>query len=183
LVDKNILRRRQGKGTYVTEHTAESALYRFFRYRETGGERLIPETQLLSRRRRKAKKSERQCLNLEQETMVSELIRLRSFNNKPVIYEVVIQPLSIFPGLDKIKELPDSLYGFYQSEFGLSIVEVRDELRAVALPEKIASLLELPANSPAMMTDRLSINIDDRPVEWSQAYCNTQDFVYAVSLK
>lgn len=183
LVSKNILRRQQGKGTYVTEHTAESALYRFFRYRETGGERLIPQTNVLSRRRRKAKKSERQRLGIDSQEFVSEMIRVRSFNGKPVIYEVVVQPLSIFPGLDKLKELPDSLYSFYQTEYGISIVEVQDELTAIDLPDKIASHLELPSGSAALMTDRLSINIDDRPVEWSLAYCNTKDFVYAVSLK
>ena len=183
LVNKNILRRRQGKGTYVSEHTGESDLYRFFRYRESGGERLIPENNLVSRRRRKIKKDETIRLSLDKSEYVSELVRVRSFKGKPLIYEIVIQPLSIFKGLDKLKELPDSLYGFYQSEFGVSIVEAHDELRAVALPERIAKYLELEAGSPALVTERSSMDIDGRVVESSQAYCNTQDFVYAASLK
>jgi len=183
LVDKNILRRQQGKGTYVSEHTGESDLYRFFRYRESGGERLVPENRLISRKRRKIKKDECRRLSLDNTEYVSELTRVRSFDGKPLIYEVVIQPLSIFPGLDKITDLPNSLYGFYQSHFGVSIVEAHDELRAVALAAKIAAYLDLSAASPALMTERSSIDIDGRIVEISQAYCNTQDFVYSALLK
>ncbi len=183
LVDESILRRRQGKGTYVAEHSNESSLYRFFRYREPGGESVIPETQLLHIGRREATEKERLMLSLSAEDLVVEMVRLRSINGKPAIFEKVTQPLSVFPGIDKIDELPNSLYALYQERYSISIVEVRDELHAVNLDEETAKHLELSTGSAALMTERSSVNIDGRVVEWSQAYCSTDDFVYSVTVK
>ena len=183
LVAENILNRRQGKGTYVSEHTQESSMFRFFRYREAGGEDLIPVTEVIDVRRRTATTRESQKLNLGDQLDVLQVTRLRSINGKPAIFERVLQPLSIFPGIDKESELPNSLYTLYQEKYNISIVEVRDELQAVTLPADIALHLNLQANAPVLMTERASINIDGRVAEWSQAYCNTDNFVYSVSLK
>ncbi len=183
LVAENILIRRQGKGTYVSEHTQESSMFRFFRYREVDGENLIPVTELIGVVRRDATEREAQKLGLDNELGVVQLTRIRSINGRPAIFEHVLQPLAIFPDIDKERELPNSLYTLYQEKYNISIVEVRDELQAVSLPAEIAGHLNLAANSPALMTERASINIDGRVAEWSQAYCNTDNFVYSVSLK
>lgn len=183
LVAENILIRRQGKGTYVSEHTQESSMFRFFRYREAGGDDLIPVTEIIDVKKRKASRREAQKLELDNEKRLVQVTRLRSINGKPAIFERVLQPLAIFPGIDKERELPNSLYTLYQEKYNITIVEVRDELQAVSLPADIAGHLNLKANSPALMTERASINIDGRVSEWSQAYCSTDNFVYSVSLK
>lgn len=183
LVAESILIRRQGKGTYVSEHTQESSMFRFFRYREAGGEDLIPVTEIISVEKRQATDREVKKLNLEAEKGLVELTRIRSINSKPAIFERVLQPLAIFPDIDQERELPNSLYTLYQEKYNISIVEVRDELQAVSLPADIAGHLNLSAGSPALMTERASINIDGRVAEWSQAYCSTDNFVYSVSLK
>ncbi|MFQ3246312.1 MAG: GntR family transcriptional regulator [Arenicella sp.] len=183
LVAENILIRRQGKGTYVSEHTQESSMFRFFRYREAGGEDLIPITEIVDVERRTATKREAKKLNLDKLLDLVQVTRIRSINGKPAIFERVLQPLAIFPGIDTETELPNSLYTLYQEKYNISIVEVRDELQAVSLPADIAAHLNLAADSPVLMTERSSINIDGRVAEWSQAYCSTDNFVYSVSLK
>lgn len=183
LVAENILIRRQGKGTYVSEHTQESSMFRFFRYREVGGEDLIPITEIIDVERREATDGEAQNLGLDTELSLVQVTRIRSINGKPAIFERVLQPLAIFPDIDKERELPNSLYTLYQEKYNISIVEVRDQLQAVSLPADIAAHLNLAANTPALMTERASINIDGRIAEWSQAFCSTDNFVYSVSLK
>ena len=188
LVAENILVRQQGKGTFVSEHTQESSMFRFFRYREVDGDDLIPSTQVVSMQRREASEREVEKLKLKTsgknvEFGVVELTRIRSINNKPAIFERVVQPLAVFPNIDKEEELPNSLYTLYQEKYNVSIVEVKDELKAVSLPAEIAVYLNLAAEVPALMTERTSINIDGRVAEWSQAYCSTDNFVYSVSLK
>ena len=42
LATDSLIDRRQGKGTYVAEHTQERALFRFFRMARPGGARVIP---------------------------------------------------------------------------------------------------------------------------------------------
>jgi GntR family transcriptional regulator len=111
------------------------------------------------------------------------MVRLRSINSLPAIYEFVVQPLEIFPDIDKESQIPNFLYTLYQEKYGISIVEVQDELRAVLLEADIAGHLNLPPKSPALMTMRSSISIDGRVVETSTAYCSTENFVYSVTVK
>jgi len=183
LVAENILFRKQGKGTFVSEHTHESSMYRFFRYREVGGGDLIPSTEVLNVEKREASEIEAQKLGLDELKTVMQVTRIRSINNKPAIFERVLQPLAVFPDIDQETELPNSLYTLYQEKYNISIVEVRDDLKAVNLPADIAEHLNLEVNAPVLMTERSSINIDGRVAEWSQAYCSTDNFVYSVSLK
>ena len=105
MVAEQLLERQQGKGTFVAEHTQESSLFRFFRLREPHGESLIPRTQVLSSLRRAAKKNEREIFSLDSNEQVVELRRLRFLKDIPIICEKVIQPLSIFPDIDKELQL------------------------------------------------------------------------------
>ena len=182
MVAEKMLQRQQGKGTFVAEHTQESDLFRFFRLREPQGEMLIPETLVLSSTRRVASGDEIKKLNLDANTLVVELIRVRSIHNKPAIIEKVIQPLSVFPDIDKNIDLPNALYILYQEKYGITIMSVNDQVRAVEIPKAYAKHLDLPEGSPVLMIERSSVNIDGRVVEISTAYCSSENFVYSVKL-
>lgn len=183
MVSENLLERRQGKGTYVAEHTSERSLTRFWRLQTPGGETSFPETRILNSRRRQANSHECKALDLDIDALVVELTRLRFMNKEPVVIENVIQPLSIFPDIDKVPNLPNALYSLYQEKYGITVISVHDELRAVEMPAEYAEQLKLDAGAPVLMIERTSINIDGRAVEWSQAYCRTDHFVYGVNLR
>lgn len=183
MVSEKLLQRRQGKGTYVAEHTQESSLQRFFRFTEPHGNALTPDTRVISVKRRKIKLAEKKALDLRANSQVVEMVRVRSLKNKACILETIIQPLSVFPNIDKIPELPNFLYELYQDKFKVSITEVREKIRAVTLSSKEAKILSLPKNTPALSIERTSFSLDGRKVEWSTAICSTEHFVYAVHLK
>ena len=182
LVSEKLLERRQGKGTYVAEHTQESSFYRFFHFAEPGQPSLIPETSIVSVGRRNALVKECNFLSLPPKALVAEIVRLRSLKGKPTIFETIIQPLSIFPDIDKLDSYPNALYTLYQDSYGISIVEVKEELRSVKAPARVAKALDIETGSPVLLVERSSISIDGRVVEWSCSYCSTSHFVYSVTL-
>jgi len=183
MVDEQLLTRRQGKGTYVAEHTQESSLFRFFRFKEPGGEKLLPDTVVISKKVRLVKPKEANILNLEETESVCEMIRVRSLLGVKTVLERVIQPLSTFPGIETEAVIPNALYSFYQEKYGISIVRVQEELRATTLNPDQAELLDKKQGDAVLMVERSSINIDGRVVEWSQALCSTDRFVYSVDLR
>ena len=182
MVAEKMLQRQQGKGTFVAEHTQESDLFRFFRLREPHGEILIPETVVLGSSRRTVSEDEAKKLNLDANALVVELTRVRAIHNKPAIIEKVIQPLSVFPDIDKNTDLPNALYILYQEKYGITVMSVNDEIRAVEIPDAYAQHLDLAKGSPVLMIERSSVNIDGRVVELSTAYCSSENFVYSVQL-
>lgn len=182
LVAEKLLERRQGKGTYVAEHTHESSFFRFFHFSEPGQESLIPDTSIISVGRRASTAKERSDLDLSPKTQVAEMVRLRSLKGKPTIYETITQPLSIFPNIDKLETYPNALYILYQEKYGVSVAEVKEELRAVKAPARAAKALEIDTGSAVLLVERSSMSIDGRTVEWSSSYCSTSDFVYSVTI-
>ena len=183
MVAENLLLRRQGKGTYVAEHSHESTLFRFFRFKQSGGESLIPETQLISVESRSANEREKQILDLDDSDSVAQMTRVRSLQGKPTIVENVIQPLNVFPGIDQEPDIPNSLYKLYQENYGISIVEANEELKVITVDKEQAKHLLMREGDPALLVERSSISIGGRVVEWSQAICSTEHFVYAVNLR
>jgi len=125
---------------------------------------------------------ETEKLNLKANKLVVELTRVRSIHNKPVIIEKVIQPLSVFPDIDKNTDLPNALYILYQEKYGITIMSVTDEVRAIEISKDYAKYLDLSEGSPVLMIERSSVNIDGRIVEFSTAYCSSENFVYSVHL-
>lgn len=183
MVAEQLLIRHQGKGTFVAGHTQASSLYRFFRWRKSQGESLVPTTEVIAKKRRRATREEDAIFNIASGESVCELVRLRSLLGQATLLEFVVQPLSVFPDIDTLESLPNSLYTLYQDRYGVSIIQAKDELSAVPMPEKYAHYLDLQAESPVLCVSRQSINIDGRVVEWSRAYGSTQQFVYAVNLR
>ena len=183
MVDENLLERRQGKGTFVARHTQERSLFRFFRLRESDGERLIPTTELIKVRRRKATAKEASRFELADSLKVVEMTRLRRLNNHPVVYEKIIQPLAIFPDIDKRNEIPNALYALYQSEYGVSIASVNDQITAVPCTKTAAKFLGSKVGDAVLNIKRASFSIDGKMVEWSEAICQTKRFVYYVDLR
>ena len=183
MVDEKLLTRRQGKGTFVAEHTQESSLFRFFRFKKSGGEKLIPETVIIDRAVRLITPRESEIFSIEEGEQVNEMIRVRSLLGTKTVLEKVVQPLSVFPGIDKQQDIPNALYSFYQEQYGISIVRVEEELKAAMLNQEQADLLEVNSQDPVLLVQRASISIDGSVVEWSEALCSTEKFVYSVSLR
>jgi GntR family transcriptional regulator len=182
LAVEQLIERRQGKGTYVAEHTQERALFRFFRLAEPGGERTIPTSEDESARRRPARPAEVGRLHLKKGAQVAEISRTRLIGGQPAVFERIVAPLSLFPDLDRRRPLPNALYALYQQEYGVNIVSTEEELRADAATREDAKRLNLRPGSPLLHIERVAIALDGSRVEWRVSRCDTTHLVYAVTL-
>jgi len=183
LTAENLLLRRQGKGTFVAEHNQDRALFRFFHIARPGGERLVPEAAHVKVRSRPCRTAEREKLKLRKGEAVFEIARLRLIGGKPVIRETIILPQRLFPRLDRIGALPNTLYSLYQSQFGITIATAREELRAAAATKADQASLGVKAGSPILVIGRVALSLTDQPVEWRESRVRTDDLVYAVTLQ
>jgi len=184
LAAENLILRKQGKGSFVAEHTQEHALFRFFRLARPspGRERVTPTLGDTSVRRRSANRAEQTRLELSPKADVVEIRRTRLIDGKPAINEKIILPCSLFPGIDKLDELPNTLYSLYQNVYGISIAFAREELRAVQADGRDAKALQVETGTPLLQVDRIGVALDGRQVEWRCSRCDTRNLVYAVDV-
>jgi GntR family transcriptional regulator len=182
LAADSLIDRRQGKGTYVAEHTQERAMFRFFRMARPGGVRALPTSTGDVLKRRAARPVELAKLALKSGAEVYEVSRLRLMDGEPAVLEKIVVPAALFPGLEQHDPLPNALYSLYQREYGINIVSTEEELRADAARKDDCRRLRLAPGAPLLHIDRVAISLEGARVEWRSSRCDTTHFVYAVTL-
>lgn len=178
MVAENLLVRRQGRGTFVSEHTERRALFLFFSLVGEDGTRTMPVSRVISCEHRKATTEERARLELAAGAEVVTVRRVRSLHGEPTIVDHVTVSSAMFPNLGGDAKLPENLYRFYQIEYGITITKALERVRAVSATSEEAKLLGLEPGAALLEIDRLSLSLDARPVEWRVSRCNTSKHTY-----
>ncbi len=182
LTAEKVLERRQGKGTFIAENTQERAQFRFFRLARPGGKRLTPTLGTETIRVRAARTPERERLELGRDARVVEIDRVRLLEGVPAIREIIALPADLYPGIEKIGALPNSLYSLYQSKFGVTIMTTHEELSAQLATVDDHRQMGIAAGSPILVIDRIAVCLPERKAEWRLSRVRSDNLVYAVTL-
>jgi GntR family transcriptional regulator len=180
---ENLLVRHQGRGTFVAEHNQQRSLFHFLHLVGEKDNRQLPQSQVVSIALATADALESEQLELESGAEVIRVCRVRSLNERPVIYETLTMPETLFPGLHKQgASLPNSLYSLYERQYGVSVTRAIERLCAVAAQEEVATQLALPPGTPLLRIQRTAYTLNSRPVELRLSNCNTRDHHYLSEL-
>lgn len=182
LAAENLVTRRQGRGTFVAEHDAERALFHFFHLVGEDGSRQLPGGTQLSCQVAKANLGESDRLDVERGTAVIRLRRTRDMGGVPVIFEMITVPASMFPGIGDAGDLPNTLYEFYEGNYGVTIARAEERLRAVAASKEVAGHLGIKTGAPLLEIDRVAFALNGRPAEWRVSLCDTRHHHYLAEL-
>lgn len=178
MATEKLVTRRQGKGTYVAEHNQEQPLYHFFRLRGEKNERQQPQSNILNFAQHDATALEIDSLKLHDNEQVIRIDRTRALVGELVINETITLPARLFPNLSPDTELPNTLYSFYQREFGLTVVKVSEKLTAVLASEDDQQRLNIAAGTPLLRSQRTAHTLDGTPVELRITRCLTEHHNY-----
>lgn len=179
LTSENLLRRSQGKGTFVSEHTAARSMFHFLNLVGVDGTKQIPVSQLIRVDRRPVSDFEAEQLQLESSSEVVSLTRVRMLQEQPAIYETVVLPAALVAGMEQLADqIPNTLYHFYERHYGFSVTRASEKLRAIVANEEQAQCLGVAPGSPLLSVTRLAFSYDNQPVELRMSVCNTDNHQY-----
>jgi len=181
LAADNLVVRRQGKGTFVATHTEEKAsMFRFLRIRRNDGHEEYPGSRLVGVRRGKASAELARALALRTGEPVITLRRLLEYGGEPAVLDEIVVPATLFKGLTrkKVERYQGSMYGLFETQFGVRIVRARERLTAVAAEADRARLLRVAPGTPLLAVDRVTYTFGDHPVEWRRGLCSTRNHHY-----
>ncbi|MCA3268594.1 MAG: GntR family transcriptional regulator [Azospirillum sp.] len=184
LAQANLVVRRQGKGTFVAEHTRERAMFHFLHLETDSGQRAQPESRVFAMKAGAPTREEARRLELPALARVVRLSRVRLLDGAAAIVERIALPGARFPGLEKMDrtELPNELYALYQSRWGVSVARAVERLKAVPASAEDAGLLGVTAGTPLLEIDRLARALDGRPCELRLSRCLTARHRYVSEL-
>ncbi len=185
LASDNILIRRQGKGTFVATHTeTKSSMFRFLRIRRNDGQDEYPESELLEIKRARASAEVARALEIATGDSVIQLRRVLRYSGMPTVLDEITLPASLFKGLSKERfdAYEGSMYGFFETEFGVRMLRANEQVRAVAADPNTAEVLRVGIGSPLLSVERVAYTYGDKPVEFRRGLCTTRSHHYANEL-
>ncbi len=180
LADENLLIRHQGKGTFVASLTEERRLFHFVRITSEKGGTIYPGGELLECRRGKADSATAKLLEINNGASLLVIRRLLKDEAQPVLLDEIRIPAALFKGLnsDIINQHQCKIYSMFESAFGIRIIQVVEQLKAVAANGDAARMLGLGEGAPLLLIERVAYTYGDKPVEWRKSLCNTKEHYY-----
>lgn len=182
LTEANVLERKQGVGTYISEHTEKNALYRFFPLVSDEGKTELPSSEVLTLSVQITPKEVADELHLKANEEVIFLARKREINGEICILEDIYLPVKYFKGFVEEPEIPHTLYHFYQTKYLHSVQETSDKIKAVLASTEDAILLGINENDPLLMFTRVAKTLDGKFIEYRQTRCRSDKYHYLVNL-
>lgn len=167
LAAENLVVRRQGRGTFVASHHEPRTHFRFLRLVPDEGEPGYPESRFLECRRMRAPSEIARLLDLKAGDAVIVVRRLLLFQATATVLDEIWLNGLLFKGLtaERLADYRGPMYGLFETEFGVRMIEATEKLRAVAADSNTAALLGVSLGAPLLSVDRISFTYGNRPVE------------------
>ena len=182
LTSAKILTRKQGIGTFVSEHTGHHGLYRFFPLIADGKSPELPKAELISIQIQVANKEVATALTLKSKEKVVVLNRRRILNNEFCVAENIYLPQKFFKALNEKSEIPHTLYHFYQTQYGLTVHQTSDSIKADLANPNDAKTLGINEGEALLQVTRIAHSLDNKVMEYRISRCRSDKYHYLVEL-
>ncbi|MEJ6079669.1 GntR family transcriptional regulator [Vibrio sp. 1-Bac 57] len=178
LVDKDLLYRVRGSGTYVKSAKAQHNAFQLNGfYEEVSAQGKQPSSKLLTFELIESDIFIANKLGLNEGDEVYSIIRLRLIDGEPEILEHTFMPVSIFPDLS-IQAIRDSKYEYVEKIKGLKIKLSRQSAKPELVTKEIANNLNIEAGHPVIRVDSVGELSDGRLFEYTEHYFRVYQYSF-----
>ncbi len=168
---EGLIVREKGKGTFIAEPKIEESLFQeltgFYQDMTAKGHRLVSE--VLKQEVIPAGKKIASFLQIEANTPVIQIDRLRFVDDEPIVLVTTYLPYSLCPALTDVDLRSQSLYSFLEKEYGIVLERGHRTLEAVPAKEYEAELLQVSKGAPLILLHSVSFLADGTPIEYYHA--------------
>ena len=180
LVHEGMLRRDQGRGTFLADSRLMRLLTGHSSFREiVRREGKTPSTRVLRQEIIRADATRAALLEVDPGEPIFDFVRLRLVDDAPVMVTFTNIAVRICPELETA-DLRDSLYAFLANRCGLPPQHSSDTIEAVAAKGEVAQLLQVDEGTPLLLLRRLARSAGDLPLEITDEYVRPDKCLYRV---
>jgi GntR family transcriptional regulator len=186
LTNEGLLRRERGRGTTVVSSSPtrifERSLSTFYAFAwELRARGAKQRSYVLERKVLPADGPLAQRLAIAIGTEVERIVRLRTADEDPLVFETAHLPHELTADLDISVLEQESIYDELERLHGLRITRARESIRPVVLSRPVARLLRSTPGAPAFSVERTTWT-DRGPVEWQESIVRGDRYLYSVDL-
>lgn len=181
---EGLIVRHKGKGTFVAEPKIGESLFQELTgfYQDMSRKGHPPTSKVLKQAVIPASRKIAAFLQLEPETPVICIDRVRYVSGEPIVLVTTYLPQALCPELVEIDLTHQSLYAYLEQRYGLIIVRGRRILEAVVANDYEAGLLSIAEGSPLISLDSISYLADGTPLEYYHALHRGDRSMFEVEL-
>lgn len=182
MAEQGLIERIHGRGTFVRAGMTGATMMRFFRFGEGTGE--VPVSRIVSRQQLVAPAEVARRLGLARGDTALRLLRVRSFDGQPGVYEEIWLPLPLFAELAESDTgtWGDLLYPLFAERCGVYIQRAVDEIAFATLTAAQARHLALSAGHPCALVTRSAYDLAGHCVEVRFTRGDAHAFHYTVTI-
>jgi GntR family transcriptional regulator len=183
LANDGLLIRKRGIGTLVASPPQELP---FFVNKlaglteEMASKGLAVQSQVLVHERQLATYEISRQLQLQLHEHVILIRRLRSTNHIPLVIENTYHPLKRFPALLNTDFTDRSIYNFLQEQYQVRPHQAQDSFIASVADIEEAELLDIENWAPVMRYQRIALDSEDKPIEFTRSIYRADRFKFVV---
>ena len=122
-------------------------------------------------------------MQVEPETPLLEVRRLRAVQNTPIVIETVYHPYTRVPDLLHIDLNDRSIYAILEQEYGVHPAQARDRFVAEAASKEDAELLEIEPGAPVMRYKRTARDQTGQIMEFTISIYRADQYQFVIEYK
>jgi GntR family transcriptional regulator len=177
-----LVRRQQGRGTFVAEAKFEGAVLASYAYYRSGAINHDRGSRVTKCVQRPAPADLRRLLDLPAGEGVYELERVQFMRGVPVTLASSYFPASLVPGLEAQDFSEAHLYAVLENTYGLVFLRAQDTIEPVLADEYVATQLAVIPGSPVFRIDRLSYGQGERVREVRRSFMRGDRYKFRIDL-
>lgn len=175
LEEERMVRRIQGRGTFVTALDAQEIAFKYYPIKGTGG---MPTRGESSLEVAFASEREQARLDLRPAHKVIRVERMRLRDEAPFMLEYISVPERRFPQLATENDIPTFVLLACFESGGAIAKSAIEQVTAIAASEELAEKLQVDVGAPLLKVDRVIYDSDGHPFETRIRICNLGDAYY-----
>jgi GntR family transcriptional regulator len=175
---QRLITRRQGRGTFVNDPSADGLADRFSNIRGAGGQPISGRVSSREITEGIATSLECERLRLPGDATVFRIHRVREHAGRAFLVEHITVPAALFTRLSDERAIVDDIVGLAQ-HYGILLGSGEERISTVVPSPAIAQALGVTPGMTVTMLDRVLFMLEaGHPVEWRIAYSNLVDTYY-----
>lgn len=164
-----LLIRRQGMGTFVTQHDYQSQQFRFSNIYNDKHKKILTNREILSMRRIRANRDIAQVLQLKNRDAVHvyAVSALLKIADHPIALMELLLPAWLFPRLviENLRQTQENLYSVYQRMHEVTIVRMDERVSAREAEPDFVRLVGAREGEPVLHVQRVAYTFNNVPAE------------------
>lgn len=182
LIEKGLLTRQHGKGTYVSQaavHSPLDSIQSMGKFIQDSG--LLPSNKVLLSKKGKAGVKYSKIFDIDPEDDIFLLFRLRLADGKPFALEYTYTPYHIIPDLDSYNFEQCSFYDLLETH-NIKPSQDTQRLEIVRVMNPQAALLNVEEGSAVFMLHNTVTNSSGKTIEYTRSYYSERTITFTSTL-